>query len=55
MIEERAAAGAVIERPAKCVLHQARAMLFRCNLPKLLQANAEFLRLAAFVQAESAR
>ena len=46
MIEERAAAGAVVERPAEGVLHEARLVLLRLDLPELLQADAEFLRLA---------
>jgi len=53
MIKERAAARAVVERPAERVLHQAGAMFFRCDLPQLFQAEAEFLRLAAFAQAEA--
>ena len=36
MIEERAAAGAIVERPAERVLHQALAVLFRRDLPQLL-------------------
>src|SRR5262249_56670037 len=47
MIKERAAASAVVERPAKGVLHQAGVMLFWRHLPELLQPEAEFLRLAA--------
>src|SRR5713226_851042 len=43
VIEERAAAGAAIERPAERVLHQALAMLVGRDLPQLLQAEAEFL------------
>src|SRR5205085_4484306 len=46
VIEERAAAGGIIERPAERVLDQPRLMLVRRNLPKLLQAQAELLRLA---------
>src|SRR5262249_62055526 len=53
MIEERAAAGAVVERPAERVLRQAGMMFFRRDLPQLFQAEAEFLRLAAFGQAEA--
>ena len=46
VIEERAAAGAVVERPAERVLHQAGRVLVRRDLPQLLQPDAEFLRLA---------
>src|SRR5258708_4056577 len=53
MIEERAAAGAVIERPAEAVLHQAGPVPLGRNLPKLLEADAEFLRLALRIEAEA--
>ena len=53
VIEERAAAGAIVERPAERVLHQAGLVLFRRDLPELFQADAEFLRLAVFVEIES--
>ena len=52
VIEERAAAGRIVERPAEGVLHQALAVLLRRDLPELLEAEAEFLRLAALGQAE---
>ena len=52
VIEERAAAGFHVERPAEGMLHQPLAMLGRIDLPQLFQAEAEFLRLAAFGQAE---
>ena len=55
VIEERAAAGAVVERPAERVLHQARLVLLRRDLPELLEADAEFLRLAAVVEPEALR
>src|ERR1700722_14734012 len=50
MIEERAAAGAVAERPAHRMLHQAAAKLFRRDLPQLLQADADILRLPVLRQ-----
>src|SRR6202012_4963086 len=50
MVEERAAARAATERPAEAVLHLARTELTRRDLPDLLEANAEFLRVAALVQ-----
>src|SRR5713101_6461576 len=53
VIEKGAAAGALIQRPTECVLNQARAVFFGRDLPELLEADAEFLRLAAFVQAEA--
>ena len=46
VIQERAAAGAVVERPAQRVLHQTLVVLVRRNLPQFLQPDAEFLRLA---------
>ncbi len=46
MIEERAAAGGVVERPTERVLHQAFLKALRRDLPELLQPDAEFLRLA---------
>src|SRR5450759_3797268 len=52
MIEKRAAAGAPIERPAERMLHQPLAMLLGRDLPKLLQAEPEFLRLAPVAEAE---
>src|SRR5258708_10613853 len=53
MIEERAATGAVIERPAEAMLHQAGPVPLGRNLPKLLEADAEFLRLALRIEAEA--
>ena len=50
VIEERAAAGGIVERPAERVLHQPGLVLVRRDLPELLQAEAEFLRLAALGQ-----
>ena len=55
VIEERAAAGRVVERPAEGVLHQARAVLLRRDLPELLEAEPEFLRLAVLRRARSSR
>src|SRR6516225_10859264 len=52
MIDERAAAGAVIERPAERVLHKPAFVLVRGNLPKLLEPDAEFLRFAIAPQPE---
>src|SRR5690606_4153189 len=46
VVEERAAAGAVVERPAEAVLHETRLVERRVDLPQLLDADAEFLRLA---------
>src|SRR5262249_60208942 len=50
---DQAAAGVVVERPAEGVLGQAGMMLFRRDLPQLFQAETEFLRLAAFAEAEA--
>ena len=44
MIEERSAAGLVVERPAHRVLHEAGPMLVGRHLPQLFQPDAEFLR-----------
>ena len=40
----------IVERPAERVLHQSGLVLVRRDLPQLLQADAEFLRLAALGQ-----
>ena len=53
MIEERAAAGAVVERPAHGVLHKPALVILRRDLPQLLQADAEFLRLAVLRKPEA--
>ncbi len=53
VIEERAAAGAVVERPAEGMLHQAGPVLLRIDLPQLLEADAVFLRLAALAETEA--
>src|SRR5690606_26503079 len=50
VIEERAASGAVAQRPAERMLHEAGLVLFRRDLPEFLQADAKFLRLAAVRQ-----
>ena len=55
VIEERAAAGTVVERPAERVLHQPWAVLAGLHLPDLLEAQAVLLRLAALRQAEPRR
>ena len=46
VIDERAAAGAVVERPAGGVLDEAASVFVRGDLPEFFQADAEFLRLA---------
>ena len=53
VIEERAAAGAVVERPAERMLHQPGAVLVGRDLPELLQPDAEFLRIAIGVEIEA--
>src|SRR6516164_3994820 len=53
MVDERAASGAVIERPAERVLHEARAVFVGRDLPELFEPDAEFLRLAVLAQAET--
>src|SRR5205807_474753 len=50
MIEERAPADAVGKRPTECVLHQARPVFFRRDLPQLFEAKPEFLRFATLVE-----
>ena len=52
MIEERAAAGAHVERPAERVLDRAGAMLARIDLPHFLDADAVLLEVAVFGQAK---
>jgi len=52
MIEERAAAGGIVERPAEGVLDQPRLVFCRIDLPDFLQADAEFRRLTAGVEAK---
>ena len=52
VIQERAAAGRAIERPAERMLDQAGTMMVRLDLPQLLQADPVFLRLAVGVQIE---
>jgi hypothetical protein len=53
MIEERAAARAAAERPAERVLDRAGPAFAGRDLPELLQADAEFRRLAAGVEPEA--
>ena len=53
MIEKRAAAGRIVERPAEGVLDQTGLVLVRRDLPQLLEADAVFLRLAAGVETEA--
>ena len=53
VIEERAAAGRAIERPAERMLHQALAVFLRRDLPKFFQSEPEFLRIARVGQAET--
>ncbi|KAG1252012.1 hypothetical protein G6F68_011992 [Rhizopus microsporus] len=50
VVQERAAIGVVVQRPAGGVHHQARLMLGRVDLPQLLDADAVGLRVLAFVQ-----
>ncbi len=50
MVEERAAAGGVVERPAERVLHQSGLEFRFGDLPELLQPDAVLLRLAPFAQ-----
>src|SRR5581483_3965697 len=52
MIEEGAAAGLVVERPAHRVLHEAGPMLLGRDLPQLLQPDAEFLRPRLGIETE---
>ncbi len=50
VVEERAAAGRVVERPAERVLHEPALVLVRRHLPQLLEADAELLRIAPLRQ-----
>ena len=52
MIEERAAARRAAERPAEAMAHEALLELGRVDLPDLLQADAELLRVAPRVELE---
>ncbi len=45
-----AAAGGIVQRPAHRVQHEPALVLARRKFPKLFQPDAEFLRIAAFVQ-----
>src|SRR6516162_9443816 len=53
MVDERAASGVVVERPAERVLHEARPVLVGRDLPELFEPDAEFLRLTVLAQAET--
>ena len=50
VVEERAAAGTIVERPAERVLHEAGLVDGFGHLPQLLDADAVLLRLAALVE-----
>src|SRR5271166_5458323 len=50
MIEERAAADAVAERPAHGVLNKPALEILRRNLPQLFQSDSVLLRLAVLRQ-----
>ncbi len=52
MVQERAAAGLVVERPTQRMLDQARPVLVMRNLPQLLQADAVFLHVGLGVELE---
>src|SRR4029453_9396090 len=52
MIEERAATGFRVERPALTVDDKSFLMLFRRNLPELLETDSVFLRIDAVAQVE---
>src|ERR1700738_1909927 len=52
VVEEGAAAGLEVERPAEAVLDEPGPMAVFGDLPQLLDAEAEFLRVPAGVQAE---
>ncbi len=52
VVEERAAAGPAVERPALRVQHQPRTVQRRVDLPELLDADAVLLRVDAVAQVE---
>ena len=52
MVEERAAAGRIVERPAERMLDQAFLVFCGIDLPDFLQPDAEFRRLAVGVERE---
>ena len=52
VIEERAAAGRIVQRPAERMLDQALLVLGGIDLPDFLQPDAEFRRLALGVERE---
>ena len=53
VVDERAAAGARVERPSLAVQHEAFLVLLRRDLPELLDADPVFLRIDAVAQIES--
>ena len=53
MIEERAAAGVIVQRPAERVLDEPGLVLFRRDLPEFLEPDPELRRLATFRKLEA--
>ena len=53
VIEERAAAGCIVERPAEGMLCKTGLVFLRIDLPKLFQSDAEFRRLGILVEREA--
>ena len=53
VIEERAAAGGIVERPAERMLDETRLVLFGRDLPQLLEADAELLRIAVAIEGKA--
>src|SRR5262249_44555927 len=51
--KERTAAGSIVERPAEGVLHEARPVPFRRDLPELLEPDAELARVGVPVELEA--
>ena len=52
VIDEAAAVGRTVERPAECVQDLAGAMLRRIDLPNLLEAHPKVLRIGVAAQPE---
>ena len=52
VVQERAATGGIVERPAERVLHQTLLVPGGIDLPDFLEADAEFRRLAILVERE---
>jgi hypothetical protein len=52
VIEERAAAGRIVQRPAERMLDQTFAVLGGIDLPDLLEADAEFRRFTGGIEGE---